>query len=103
MKLQILPMLIGAIVLTIATTADAQVSVNFGVNTCGYPSIYQSCVNYAPPPTIYLGGGRWGDDDRGDRRGHDNRGRDNGARNDAGRANAGGHNGAARAGGDKHR
>jgi len=93
MKLQILSMFIGAAALTIATTADAQVSVNFGVNSCGYPTIFQTCSNYAPPPTVYLGSGHWGDDGgRGDRRG----------RRDSGRHD-GGHNGGGRGDGGKHR
>jgi hypothetical protein len=98
MKLQILSMFIGALALTIATTADAQVSVNFGINTCGYPTIFQTCTDYPPPPTVYLGSGRWGDDGgHGDRRGRREGGRNNGGRND------GGHNGGGRPNGGKHR
>lgn len=96
MKLKFLSMAAGALALGLASTADAQVSLTFGINSCGYPGVYQRCTDYPPPPTVYLGAGHWGDDDRrGDRyddrrgrrdrdhhdrdhhdRGHDNRGHD---------------------------
>ena len=82
MKLKILSIAAGALALGLATTADAQVSLSFGVNTCDYPGYYRRCTDYPPPPVVYLGGGYWGDHDRrgdrhDDRRGDRDRGRDN--------------------------
>ena len=52
----------GLLALTAAAPASAQVTVNLGINPCGYPSVYQSCPNYGPPVGVYVGGGAWGGD-----------------------------------------
>jgi hypothetical protein len=54
-----------------AAPASAQVSINLGINPCGYPAVYQSCPGYGPPAAVYVGGGVWGGDRgrRGDRGG----------------------------------
>jgi len=89
MKLQILSVVVfGAIVLTAASAANAQIGINVGINTCGYPVIYQTCPYYAPPSPVYLGAGSWGGD----------RGRRGGGRGGAGHA-SGGRGGAGHASG----
>jgi len=96
MKLQILSVVFGAIVLTAASAANAQIGINVGINTCGYPVIYQTCPYYAPPSPVYLGAGSWGGD-RG-RRGGGGRGgagHASGGRGGAGHA-SGGHSGGRR-------
>ena len=81
MKLPVLLFVSGALALGATSASSARIAVNIGVNTCGYPVVYQVCPVYQPPLAIYLGGGRWGDDranrgDRGDRAGRgDPRGR----------------------------
>jgi hypothetical protein len=62
MKKAIVALAFGVVALTAASTANAQIRVNVGINPCGYPVIYQTCPYYAPPAAVYLGGGSWGGD-----------------------------------------
>lgn len=73
MKMTILSLIVGAMTLSSASAASAQISVNLGIIPCGY-SVY-GCADYAPPAAAYLGGGAWGGD----------RGRRGGGRHDTGR------------------
>ncbi len=69
MKPAIALLSLGLLALTAAAPASAQVSVNLGINPCGYPVVYQTCPYYGPPVGVYVGGGAWGGDRgwRGDR------------------------------------
>jgi hypothetical protein len=60
MKFTLLSILLGSLVMTVATNSQAQIGISFGVNTCGYSGLYQSCPYYDPPVGVYLGGGNWG-------------------------------------------
>jgi hypothetical protein len=66
----------GLLAFAATAPASAQVTVNLGINPCGYPSVYQSCPTYGPPVGVYVGRGSWGGD-RGWRGNHDH-GRDRG-------------------------
>ena|SRR6185437_16626350 len=76
---------LGILALTAAAPASAQVSVNFGINPCGYPALYQNCAYYGPPVGVYVDRGTWGGDRgwRGSRNGRRDRG-DHGYRDDHG-------------------
>lgn len=52
----------GLLALGASAPASAQISVNLGINPCGYPAAYQSCPNYGPPVGVYVGRGAWGGD-----------------------------------------
>ncbi|TDK67063.1 hypothetical protein [Sapientia aquatica] len=82
MKMKFLTIGLGAIVLTASASSYAQIGISFGVNTCGYPGLYQTCPYYDPPVGVYLGRGNWGGGreyhghgDRGRGRGDDHGGR----------------------------
>ncbi|PRC91454.1 hypothetical protein S2091_3869 [Solimicrobium silvestre] len=82
MKLKFISLLFAvlALMITPVTNAQVRIGVGIGVNTCGYPALYQACPYYAPPVGVYVGGGYWGvhrgNGPRGHDRGHsDGRGR----------------------------
>jgi hypothetical protein len=81
MKFKFISLLIGGIVLTATSSSQAQIGISFGINTCGYPSLYQTCPYYDPPIGVYLGGGNWGggrEYRNGGNHGHGDRGRSGG-------------------------
>ncbi len=74
MKQRMLCLVFGVLTLTVASVASARVDVSIGVNpfygAYGPPVVYEPAPYYAAPPAVYIGGGYWGDDDRGHWRGH---------------------------------
>jgi len=70
MKLAIVPFFIGLLLLTATSSVSAQISINLGINPCGYPPAYQACPYYGAPVGVYMGDGNWGGD-RGRRGGRD--------------------------------
>ena len=48
--------------LAATSSASAQISINLGINPCGYPPFYQTCPYYRAPVGVYMGSGNWGGD-----------------------------------------
>jgi hypothetical protein len=95
MKHRAFSLVVCVIALATTAAASAQVSVNVGVDPCGYGPYDAPPVSYQPypyceaPPLVYFGGGSWGRG-RGQRYGGGRQGHSGG--------HAGGHSG----GGSRH-
>ena len=60
MKTKFLTLVLGIAIAGATSVSQAQVTIGFGFDSCGYPGYYQTCPAYGPPEGIYLGGGDWG-------------------------------------------